>query len=162
MNKKLTAFVLAVSLGGCANVDMNREEMLGTAAGAALGGFLGFQFGGGGLLMNSAFAALGTAGGGAAGYYTTRTLMGSDRAAYERTAQKGLSESPDGKVVDWQNPESGNSGIFRPIRSFRLADGRYCRQYRTTVSFDKTVHSGAGMACRNAGGEWEIVSDDFS
>ena len=33
--KKLTAIVLAVSLGGCANVDMTREEMLVTAAGAA-------------------------------------------------------------------------------------------------------------------------------
>lgn len=161
MNKKLTAFVLAVSLGGCANVEMSREELLGTAAGAALGGFLGFQLGGG-LLMNSAYAALGSVGGGAVGYYSTRTLSGSDRAAYERTAQKGLSQSPDGEVVNWRNPETGNSGIFRPIRSFRLADGRYCRQYRATVSFDKTVHSGDGMACRNADGAWEVVSDDFS
>ena len=112
--------------------------------------------------MNSAFATLGTIGGGAAGYYTTRALMGSDLAAYERSAQKGLKEFSDGQVVDWQNPDTGNSGIFRPIRSFRLADGRYCRQYRTTVSFDKTVHSGDGMACRNANGQWKIVSDHFS
>ena len=84
MNNKMTAIVLAVTLGGCADVDinsMNREEMLGTAAGAAVGGILGFQLGGG-LLMNSAFATLGTIGGGAAGYYTTRALMGSDLAAY--------------------------------------------------------------------------------
>ena len=112
--------------------------------------------------MNSAFATLGTIGGGAAGYYTTRALMESDLAAYERSAQKGLKETSDGQVVDWQNPDTGNSGIFRPIRSFRLADGRDCRQYRTTVSFDKTVHSGDGMACRNANGQWEIVSDHFS
>ena len=135
--------------------------MLGTAAGTAVGGILGFQLGGG-LLMNSAFATLGTIGGGAAGYYTTRALMGSDLAAYERSAQKGLEESSNGQVVDWQNPDTGNSGIFRPIRSFRLADGRDCRQYRTTVSFDKTVHSGDGMACRNANGQWKIVSDHFS
>ena len=112
--------------------------------------------------MNSAFATLGTIGGGAAGYYTIRALMGSDLDAYERSAQKGLKEFSDGQVVDWQNPDTGNSGIFRPIRSFRLADGRYCRQYRTTVSFDKTVHSGDGMACRNANGQWKIVSDHFS
>jgi surface antigen len=164
VNKKMTALILAATLGGCADVDMggmNREEMLGTAAGAAVGGILGFQLGGG-LLMNSSFAALGTIAGGATGFYATRALMGSDRAAYERTAQKGLEESSDGQVVDWQNPETGNSGIFRPIRSFRLADGRYCRQYRTTVSFDKTVRSGNGMACRNANGQWEVVSDDFS
>jgi len=149
VNKKITAAVLAVTLGGCADVDMgnmNREEMLGTAAGAAVGGILGFQLGGG-LLLNSTFAALGTIGGGAAGFYTT---------------QKGLKESSDGQVVDWHNPETGNSGIFRPSRSFNLGDGRYCRQYRTTVSFDKSVHSGDGMACRNADGQWEVVSDDFS
>ncbi len=165
MNKKITAIVLAVSLGGslggCVNSDMSREEMLGAAAGAAAGGFIGYQLGGG-LLMNSFFATVGTAAGGAGGYYATRVLMGSDRVAYERTAEKGLNESVDGEVVDWSNPETGNSGIFRPIRSFTLADGRYCRQYRTTVSFDKTVRSGTGMACRKNNGQWAVVSDDFS
>jgi len=161
MKKKIAAIVLAASLGGCANVDMSREEMLGTAAGAAAGGFLGYQLGGG-IIMNSLFATAGTVAGGAGGYYATQALMGSDRAAYEQTAQKGLSESGDGEVVEWQNAETGNSGIFRPIRSFRLGDGRYCRQYRATVSFDKTVRSGAGMACHHGDGQWAVVSDDFS
>ncbi len=160
MNKKVTAIVLALSLGGCANVDMSREEMLGTAAGAAAGGFLGYQLGG--WIMNSVFATAGTVAGGAAGFYATRALMGSDRAAYDQTAQKGLNESNDGEVVEWQNPETGHSGIFRPLRSFHLADGRYCRQYRATVSFEKNVRSGAGMACRQGNGQWAVVSDDFS
>ena len=46
MKKKISAIILAISVGGCANVDMTREEMLGTAASAAAGGFLGYQFGG--------------------------------------------------------------------------------------------------------------------
>ncbi len=161
MNKKVTAIVLALSLGGCANVDMSRDEMLGTAAGAAAGGFLGYQLGGG-LIMNSLFATVGTVAGGAAGFYATQALIGSDRAAYDQTAQQGLNESNDGEVVDWQNPETGHSGIFRPVRSFYLADGRYCRQYRTTVSFDKNVRFGEGMACRQGNGQWAVVSDDFS
>lgn len=161
MNKKVTAIVLALFLGGCANVDMSREEMLGTAAGAAAGGFIGYQFGGG-IIMNSLFATAGTVAGGAAGFSATQALMGSDRAAYDQTAQKGLNESNDGEVVAWRNPETGNSGIFRPLRSFYLADGRYCRQYRATVSFEKNVRSGAGMACRQGNGQWAVVSDDFS
>jgi surface antigen len=161
MTKKVTAIVLALSLGGCANVDMSREKMLGTAAGAAAGGFIGYQFGGG-IIMNSLFATAGTIAGGAAGFSATQALMGSDRAAYDQTAQKGLNESNDGEVVTWQNPETGHSGIFRPVRSFYLADGRYCRQYRTTVSFEKNVRSGAGMACRQGNGQWVVVSDDFS
>ncbi len=161
MNKKVTAIVLAVSLGGCANVNMSRDEMLGTAAGAAVGGLIGSQFGGG-LIMNSLFATAGTLVGGATGFRATQILMGSDRAAYDQTAQKGLNESNDGEIVDWQNPETGHSGIFRPVRSFRLADGRFCRQYRTTVSFKKNVRSGVGMACRQGNGQWAVVSDDFS
>jgi surface antigen len=161
MKKKITAILLAVSVGGCANVDMTREEMLGTAAGATAGGFLGYQLGGG-LLMNTLFATLGTAAGGAGGFYATRSLMGSDLAAYERTTKKGLAQAGDGQVLNWQNSETGHSGIFRTIRSFQMADGRYCRQYRTTVSFDKNVRSGAGMACRQENGQWQVVSDDFS
>ena len=107
MKSKIVAVVLAVSVGGCTNVEMSREEMLGAAAGAAAGGFLGFQMGGG-LLMHSLYATAGTVAGGAGGYYATRALMGSDLAAYERTAQKGLAQANDGQVLDWQNPETGN------------------------------------------------------
>ena len=161
MKRKIAAVVMAVSLAGCANADMTREEMLGAAAGAAAGGFLGYQLGGG-ILVNSLFATIGTVAGGAGGYYATRALMGSDLAAYERTAQKGLAQASDGQILEWQNPETGNSGIFRTIRSFKMADGRYCRQYRATVSFEKNVRSGVGMACRQDGGQWQVVSDDFS
>ena len=161
MKRKIAAVVMAVSLAGCANADMTREEMLGAAAAAAAGGFLGYQLGGG-ILVNSLFATIGTVAGGAGGYYATRALMGSDLAAYERTAQKGLAQASDGQILEWQNPETGNSGIFRTIRSFKMADGWYCRQYRTTVSFEKNVRSGVGMACRQDGGQWQVVSDDFS
>ncbi len=54
------------------------------------------------------------------------------------------------------------SGIFRPVRSFYTADGSYCRQYRSTVAFEKDVHSGNDMACLRANGSWQVVSDDFS
>jgi len=54
--------------------------------------------------MNSAFATLGTIGGGAAGYYTTRALMESDLAAYERSAQKGLKETSFNNKFEFQEP----------------------------------------------------------
>lgn len=159
--KKITALVLTILIGGCANVDMNREEMLGTAVGAVLGGIVGYQIGGG-ILMNSLWATAGTIAGGTAGYVGTRTLMGTDRAAYDRTAQKGLAEAKDGEVLDWKNPETGNSGIFRPTNSFYAADGRLCRQYRATVALEDDVRSGAGMACQKPDGQWQVLADDFS
>lgn len=140
---------------------MTGEEMPVTAAGAAVGGILGYQLGGG-VIMSSLFATAGTVAGGAAGFYATRALRESDRAADDRTAQKGLASAGDGKILDWQNPETGNSGIFRATHSFYTGNGQYCRQYRTTVAFEKEVQSGNGMACLKANGEWQVVSDDFS
>ena len=158
--KKITAIVLAASLGGCANIDMTRDEMLATAAGAAVGGVLGYQIGGG-ILVQSLFATAGTVVGGTGAYMTIRALQGSDLAAYDDTAQKGLASSVDGQILDWKNLETGHSGIFRPVRSFFTAEGRLCRQYRATVSFSKVVQSGVGMACLGSDGRWQIVSDQF-
>ena len=149
--KKVTSIVLILALGGCANAQMNREEMLGTAAGAALGGSVGFQFGGG-MLMNSLFTTAGTLVGGGAGYLTTRALMGSARR----------SQAFLGGVVEWRNPETGNSGIFRATHSYRNGQGQQCRQYRSTVAFTDGVRSGGGIACQQANGSWKVVADDFS
>ncbi len=159
--KKITAVVLAVSLGGCANIDMTGEEMLGTMAGAAAGGAIGYSLGGS-TFISSLFAVGGGAVGGTSGFLVTRALRGGDLAAYDETAQKGLASAKDGQILDWQNPETGNSGIFRPVRSFHTADGRLCRQYRATVAFPKDVVSGVGMACQGTDGRWQIVSDDFT
>lgn len=101
---------------------MTGEEMPVTAAGAAVGGILGYQLGGG-VILNSLFATAGTVAGGSAGFYATRALRESDRAAYDRTAQKGLASAEDGKILDWQNPETGNSGIFRATHSLYMVIG---------------------------------------
>jgi len=159
--KKVTSIVLILALGGCANVQMNREEMLGAAAGAAVGGIVGYQFGGG-MLVKSLFTTAGTLVGGTAGYVTTRMLMGSDRRAYDTTTQKGLASADDGEIVEWRNPETGNSGIFRATGSYRNAQGQPCRQYRSTVAFSDSVRSGGGIACQQANGYWKVVTDDFS
>jgi len=161
VKKKITAIALAASLGGCADIEMSREEMIGTAAGALAGGVVGASIGGT-PLVSSIFATLGTVTGGTTGFLVTKALIGSDRAEYDRTKEKGLASADDGQVHDWQNPETGNSGIFRTVRSFYTADGSFCRQYRSTVAFKKDVHSGNGMACLRADGSWQVVSDDFS
>lgn len=161
MNKKVTAIVLVVALGGCGNMQMTREEMLGTAGGAALGGIIGYQFGGG-TIVPALLATAGTLAGGTAGYMTVRALRGSDRAAYDQTTQRGLNSAGDGQVVEWRNPDTGNSGIFRATSSYRDGNGQYCRQYRSTVAFANGVKSGTGIACQQANGTWKIVTDDFS
>jgi surface antigen len=161
VKKKITIVALAVALGGCGNMQMTREEMLGTAGGAVLGGVIGYQFGGG-TLIPALLATAGTVVGGTTGYMTVRALSGTDRAAYENTTQMGLNSAGDGQVIEWRNPETGSSGIFRATTTYRSPNGQYCRKYRSTVAFERGVKSGDGIACQQADGTWKVVTDDFS
>ena len=135
------------------------EDSPGASAGAALGGWVGYQFGGG--LGQMAFTAAGAIVGGAGGYVAANQLLPSDRVLYDSTTRKGLAESADGQVLSWYNPETGNQGVFRPTRSFTAMSGRSCRHYRTTVAFHDGFASSDGTACRMADGQWQIVSNDF-
>ncbi len=156
--RKVAVIVLALSIAGCARVpNVNMVEAAGAAGGAALGGIVGYQFGGG--LGQLLYTAGGAIVGGATGYAATRALVSSDLVLYENTAQTGLAEASDGEISGWSNPETGNSGIFRPVRSFFARDGRYCRQYRTSVAFGDGTQSGDGIACQLADGRWQVVSD---
>ena len=155
--RKIAIVLLALSVGGCAR-NITMTEVIGTAGGAAIGGFVGSQFGGG--LIRTLFTATGTLAGGVSGYVYARQLIKSDMALYENTAKKGLVNADDGQVLSWLNPETGRSGIFRPTRSFVSAQGQNCRTFRTTISFDDGFESGDGTACETASGKWLIFSSN--
>jgi len=161
--KKIAIVVLALSTGGCAQdmtmPDVSMPALIGATAGAALGGYAGYQFGGG--LGQIAYSTVGVIVGGAGGYLAADLLLPSDLALYDSTAQKGLASSADGQVLSWHNPETGNQGAFRPTRTFTAMNGRSCRHYRTTVAFIDRFASGDGTACRMADGRWQIVSNDL-
>ncbi|MDD9878344.1 MAG: RT0821/Lpp0805 family surface protein [Magnetovibrio sp.] len=159
------AAAVAISVSGCAESvqqvkSMNWAELGGTLGGAALGGYTGAQFGGG--LANTIFIASGVFVGGAAGYIGARMLDPSDQAAYDRTVRQALNEAPDGRVVRWQNPQTGRSGIFRSVASYTRSGGQVCRQYRSSVVFDDGVFNGGGTACQQADGRWMKLHDEFS
>ena len=161
--RKIAIVVLALSTGGCAQDismrDISMPGLIGASAGAALGGYVGYQFGGG--LGQIAYTAVGALVGGAGGYIAAEQLLPSDLTFYDSTTQKGLAESPDGQVLSWYNPETGNQGAFRPTHTFTAMNGRSCRHYRTTVAFQDGFASGDGTACRMADGRWQIVSNEF-
>ncbi len=151
--------VLVLTLSGCGQ-KLSNAEMVSMAVGAALGGYIGSQFGHG--LWNTALIAVGAAGGAAGGYVVGRKLEESDMVFYKNLTDTELADANKGSVLNWSNPETGNSGIIRPVRTFKVADGRVCKGYRSTVAFADIVQSGAGTACQTADGSWQIVSDDFS
>ncbi len=162
--KKILIGVLVVGLSGCAGLKERTQqvtwlEVVGTVGGAAVGGIAGSQLGAG--FGNSLYMAAGTLIGGAAGYATVRRLAPADQALYDATATKALAEARPGEILSWNNPNSGNSGIFRTINSYQTAGGRLCRGYRTTVAFSDAVEAGGGTACQQADGSWIRLSDEL-
>ncbi len=68
--------------------------------------------------------------------------------------QNTLETTPSGMSAEWSLAGESNSAIhptLTPIRSYRLVDGRYCREFL----LDEGGRTHSGVACRE-GGSWEI------
>ncbi|KAA5606055.1 glycine zipper 2TM domain-containing protein [Roseospira marina] len=160
--KRSTAAVLAVSLlagpalTACQSAQNNPKQTVGTLGGAALGGLLGSQFGGSsGWTM--AATGLGVLLGAAVGSELGRSLDETDRQQMRQASQQAYT-APVGQTINWNNPQSGNSGTITPIRSGQTNTGQYCRQFRTTVTIDGRLEEATGTACQQPDGTWQILS----
>jgi surface antigen len=155
------AAVLAVAVAsGCSPQQLNVVEVTGATLGAAAGGLVGYQIGGG--MGQAVFTAGGSLLGGAAGYMIARRFAPSDRAMYNRTLAESLSSSHDGETRHWANPETGRSGTIRPVRSYyRGEEYQLCRDYRSAVNFEIDVATGSGTACQQPDGQWNPITAAF-
>lgn len=141
------AVALVASLGACAKGgygSYGTKETFGTLGGAALGGFVGSQFGSGEGRL--AATAAGVVLGGLLGNYVGRGLDDADRYEAERSAQHAFEYQPDGSQTTWQNPNTGHYGYTQPTSTYQASSGQYCRQYQTTVVIDGRAESATGTA----------------
>ena len=130
--------------------------IVGTLGGAALGGFLGSQFGSG--TGQLAFTGAGVLVGGLVGNQVGKALTCEDQQQVQQTTQQSLETQQSGAATSWQNPDSVNSGTVTPTRTYQQADGRYCREFQQTITVDGETESGYGTACRQDDGSWQIQS----
>ncbi|MBX6321086.1 MAG: glycine zipper 2TM domain-containing protein [Rhodospirillaceae bacterium] len=147
---------MAAPLGACQNSGYGQKETIGTLGGAALGGFVGSQFGKGEGRL--AATAAGVVLGGLLGNYVGRGLDERDRLEAERAATLALERYPDGQQASWRNPNTGNYGYTTPTSTYQDASGQWCRQYQTSIVVDGRAQTGTGTACRQPDGTWRIVS----
>jgi surface antigen len=160
MKKLICIPVVAVlALSGC-NQRLSNAEMIGMAAGGIVGGFAGAQIGHG--VWNMTMAGVGAAGGVATGYVLGRKLEASDMVFYNKITSKQLASASQGQILNWSNPETGNSGVIRPVSEYKMSNGRLCKGYRSTVAFSDEVQFGSGTSCQISRGTWQMISDDFS
>jgi len=148
------ALALTVVLGACQN--MGQKEMIGTAAGAGVGGLIGSQFGHGSGQL--AATAAGVFIGGLIGNQIGASMDEADRQRAREAEYAALERNRDGEYSRWDNPNNGHSGYSVPERTYQNSDGQYCREYQTTVVIDNRPQSGHGTACREPDGTWRLVS----
>ena len=148
------ALALTVALGACTN--MGNKELVGTAAGAGVGGLIGSQFGHGSGQL--AATAAGVFIGGLIGNQIGAYMDEQDKQMARQAEYDALERYPDGRQSRWQNPNNGNYGYSVPERTYQDSQGQYCREYQTTVVIDGRPQSGHGTACREPDGTWRLVS----
>ena len=142
-------------LAGCADMQNNPKQTLGTIGGAGIGALIGSQFGGGKGQL--AMVAIGALGGAWAGSEIGKSLDKADKLYEERNTQNSLEFSNLSQTSTWRNPDSGNSGTFTPTRTYQTAAGVYCRDYETTIYVDGSDETAVGRACRQPDGAWTII-----
>jgi len=152
------------ALMACGNVNMQKANLGGLAGamvGAIAGGHVGAEFGGG--LGQALFIVAGSTTGAIIGFEAGTVLYPSDQAVYDNNARVALNETINGKISDWVNPETGNSGIFIPVKTFIASNGRTCRDYRSTMALKTPgIQKGViahqkGTACQQKDGSWRSL-----
>ena len=148
---------ITLGLAACGDTQAGNKQVLGTLAGAALGGLAGSQIGSGKGKM--AAVGVGVLLGALAGGEIGKSLDRADRLMMKQTTQRALERQPSGSVSAWQNPDSGHSGTVTPRPAFQNTAGQYCREYQQTVTVGGQSQDAYGTACRQPDGTWKIVNN---
>jgi surface antigen len=104
-----------------------------------------------------AAVVIGTLGGAYLGSEIGKSLDAADRMYMEQNAQSTLEHSKTDERSSWKNPDSGNSGTFKPTRTYASSSGQSCREYETTIYVDGREETAKGTACRQPDGSWKIT-----
>lgn len=136
------------------NLDLGQcnRELIGQVLGGAAGGAIGSQIGDG----SGRIAAI--IGGTVAGVLLGGEIGRSMDEADHLCVDQALEHAPDGRAIEWQDPDRRGYRQVTPRNTYQTDDGRYCREYtaRSTIG-GKNVQT-YGTACRQADGSWQIVN----
>ncbi len=112
------------------------------------------------LLLLCLAMGLGAAGAGttAADPTPRTTFYGGLDTADVSLAWSALQETLETRVSaqtgTWRNAATDNAGSVTPLRTYRIAIGTYCRDYRETVTRGGQAVARITTACRDGNGTW--------
>jgi len=156
MYGKIATIAIAVAMSaGCADMDREPKQTIGTILGAAGGAVAGAQFGSGsGRLVGT---AIGTLAGAWIGSEVGRSLDRADRAHIEQLTQRSLETQKSNTTLLWTNPDHDVEATVMPKAAFTGPSGRTCREYQQSVTIGGRTELAHGTACRETDGTWRIV-----
>lgn len=149
-----------LALAGCATTEgagetarNNPKAVLGAVIGAGAGAAIAAMAGGNaGVIVASAVA--GGVVGGAIGHHLDKK----DKELAARNAAQAFEHARTGQASAWNNPDSGNHGSITPTKTYQLANGQYCREYRQEITVGGEAQQSYGTACRQPDGSWKVQS----
>lgn len=148
--------IILVLILSCGTGWAGPKESGGALLGAASGAIIGSQIGDG--KGQVAAILIGTLAGTVIGHEVGRSLDQADRLALQQNNQIALETNRSNYSSTWVNPDTGHSGSLTPVRTFKNAAGRYCREYQTTIIIDGQRQQAYGTACRQNDGFWQIAA----
>ena len=130
--KQALGTITGMALGGKIANDLTEDSSknnLWTLAGVTLGAFLGNEIG--------------------ASMDKTDILMAQNARNY------ALENNKINSTAAWKNPDSGNSGVIYPTRTYTSGD-QPCREFTQEINIGGKIQTGYGKACRMADGSWQL------
>ena len=79
-----------------------------------------------------------------------------DRLAFETALQMALETQTSGTSVAWEGAGTGTRGTITPVRTFKSADGQWCREYSVAPLSDGAAERQHAVACRAPEGHWKV------
>ena len=130
--KQAVGTITGMVLGGKIARDLTKDssnKSMWTLAGVTLGAFLGNEIG--------------------ASMDKTDILMAQNARNYALENNKTNSQAA------WNNPDSGNSGVIYPTKTYSRGD-QPCREFTQEIIIGGKIQTGYGKACRMADGSWQL------
>lgn len=77
------------------------------------------------------------------------------RAEARSALARALEYTPSGTTVNWASSRYNASAELQPVRTLKMGDDRYCREYRETLVIDGVREERRGLSCRLGRERWQ-------
>ena len=84
-------------------------------------------------------------------------LSDADLALADAAVQLALESGLQGEHFSWTNPSTGHEGEVWVTRTYRIAGGGWCREYRESIRVGGRTDAYSDRACRRGDSVWVIV-----